>query len=282
LYRVDVSQLLRFESHAFGRPYHAARVRIPARARDTELHTHADFHEFMGVVSGAGEHLLTTGVEELRPGDVVLVRPTDRHAVRGSAPDGLEFVNVAFPSSAWLGFLDLTRTNPTASWASSRRPVTFHAHRALSVFEHALERFQNEPGPYDLLRFWIDLLPLISPEEDRVGPGTPHWLAKACTAMRAEENLRGGVPRLLQLAAVSPAHLSRSVRAVYGVTPTTFITDLRLEHAASLLAATNLPVATIATRCGFTSQSYFTRCFTTAHQLPPRDFRRRAQRAFVP
>jgi AraC-like DNA-binding protein/mannose-6-phosphate isomerase-like protein (cupin superfamily) len=277
-----VEQPLRFESHAFGRPYHAARVRIPARARDTELHTHADFHEFMGVVSGSGEHLLTRGVDDLVAGDVVLVRPHDRHAVRGSAPDGLEFVNVAFPSSAWRGFLDLTRTDPTGSWVSSAGPVTFHAPAAIAVFDRALERFQDNPGPYDLVRFWIDLLELLAPADDTAGPGTPEWLAKACTAMRAEDNLRGGVPRLLDLAGVSPAHLSRSMRAAYGVTPTAFVTDLRLEHAASLLAATNTPVATIATRCGFTSQSYFTRCFTTAHQLSPREFRRRSQRAFVP
>jgi AraC-like DNA-binding protein/mannose-6-phosphate isomerase-like protein (cupin superfamily) len=284
LYFLEVDHELRFESHAFGRPYHAALVRIPARARDTELHTHADFHEYMGIVSGRGEHLLSVGPQPLEPGDVVLVRPHDRHAVRGSAPDGLEFINVAFPSSAWRGFLDLTRTNPTATWASARRPVTFHAAAAIATFERALEAFQNEPGPYDLMRFWIDLLPLVSPEELIARPGTkaPDWLAKACTAMRAEDNLRGGVPRLLELAGVSPAHLSRSMRTAYGVTPTDFVTDLRLEHASSLLAATNEPVAAIATRCGFASQSYFTRRFTTAHQLSPREFRRRSQRAFVP
>lgn len=277
-----MDQPLRFESHAFGRPYHAARVRIPARARDTELHTHEDFHELMGVVSGSGEHLLTRGVDELVAGDVVLVRPQDRHAVRGSAPDGLEFINVAFPSSAWRGFLDLTRTDPTGSWAASRGPVTFHAPAAIATFEHALVRFQDEPGPYDLMRFWIDLMPLLAPVEGSARAGTPEWLAKACTAMRAEDNLRGGVPRLLELAGVSPAHLSRSMRAAYGVTPTAFVTDLRLEHAASLLAATNTPVATVATRCGFTSQSYFTRCFTAAHRVSPRTFRHQSQRAFVP
>ncbi|HWD80080.1 MAG TPA: AraC family transcriptional regulator [Kribbella sp.] len=265
--------ILRFEAHAFGRPYHAARVRISARARDTELHTHADFHEFMGVVSGSGEHLLTTGVEELHAGDVVLVRPSDRHAVRGSAPDGLEFVNVAFPSSLWQGFLDLTRT--------SGGRISVHRPAAIPVFEQALDRFQTNPSTYDLLRFWTDLLELLAPAETG-DPGVPDWLAKACRSMRAEENLRGGVPRLLELAAVSAAHLSRTMRAAYGVTPTAFVTDLRLEHAASLLAATNTSIAGIASRCGFTSQSYFTRCFTTAHALTPSAFRHRSQRAFVP
>jgi AraC-like DNA-binding protein/mannose-6-phosphate isomerase-like protein (cupin superfamily) len=284
-----VSQVLRFEWSALGRPFHAARIRFAARARDSELHTHADFHEFMGVLSGRGEHLLESGTLPLDAGDVVLVRPRDRHAIRGSAPDGLEFVNVAFPSSAWHGFLSLTRTNPTGSWDAAKQPVVFRGSDPAAVataFESALQRFGDEPDHYDLIRFWIDLLPLVSPEElpARAVPGqkAPDWLARACTAMRAEENLRGGVPRLLELAGVSPAHLSRSLRLAYGMTPTDFVADLRLEQAASLLAATSDPIAEIAGRCGFSSQSYFTRCFTAAHQVSPRTFRHQSQRAFVP
>ena len=283
-----MSQVLRFEWSALGRPYHAARIRFAARARDSELHTHADFHEFMGVLSGRGEHLLETGTLPLDAGDVVLVRPRDRHAIRGSAPDGLEFVNVAFPSSAWQGFLNLTRTNPTGSWDAARHPVVFRSRDPEAVaaaFESALQRFSDEPDHYDLIRFWIDLLPLVSPEELPArahGQQVPDWLARACTAMRSEENLRGGVPRLLELAGVSPAHLSRSMRMAYGMTPTDLVADLRLEQAASLLAATTDPIAEIATRCGFSSQSYFTRCFTAAHHVSPRTFRHQSQRAFVP
>jgi AraC family cel operon transcriptional repressor len=244
-------------------------VRIPTRSGDTSLHTHADFHEFMGIVSGAGEHLLTTGSHPLRPGDVVLVRSQDQHAIRGIGSEGLEFINIAFPSSAWQGFLDLTRTSA---------PTTFHGERALPAFSRALERFQDEPTYFDLLRFWIDVLPVPDPPQR----GIPDWLGKACTAMRSEANLRLGLPRLLELSAVSPAHLSRSMRTAYGLTPTEFVIDLRLEHAASLLAATNLTIAAVADRCGFSSQSYFTRCFTAAHEISPRDFRNRSQRAFVP
>lgn len=283
-----MSQVLRFEWSALGRPFHAARVRFAPRARDSELHTHADFYEFMGVIAGVGEHLLETGTLPLLAGDVVLVRPRDRHAIRGSAPDGLEFINVAFPSSAWQGFLNLTRTNPTGSWDAAKHPVVFRTRDAVAVgeiFESALQRFTDEPEHFDLMRFWIDLLPQVSPEELPARASSvraPDWLTQACAAMRAEENLRGGVPRLLELAAVSPAHLSRTLRAAYGMTPTGFVADLRLEQAASLLAATSDPIAEIATRCGFSSQSYFTRCFTTAHAVSPRTFRHQSQRAFVP
>ncbi|WBQ02142.1 helix-turn-helix transcriptional regulator [Kribbella sp. CA-293567] len=283
-----MNQVLRFEWSAWGRPYHAARIRFAPRARDSELHTHADFHELMGVLTGSGEHLLETGTSPLVAGDVVLVRPRDRHAIRGSAPDGLEFINIAFPSSAWQGFLTLTRTNPTGSWDAAKRPIVFRSRDAVAVaatFEQALQSFADEPGHFELMRFWIDLLPQISPEElpaRASGSQAPDWLTRACAAMRAEENLRGGVPRLLELAGVSPAHLSRTLRAAYGMTPTDFVTDLRLEQAAALLAATSGSIATIAGRCGFASQSYFTRRFTAAHGVSPRTFRHRAQRAFVP
>ncbi|MFC5267774.1 AraC family transcriptional regulator [Kribbella qitaiheensis] len=283
-----MSQVLRFASWALGRPYHAARVLLTPRTRPSEPHTHADFHEFMGVIRGRGEHLLDTGAVPLEPGDVVLVRPRDQHAFRGSAPDGLEFVNVAFPSSAWQGFLNLTRTNPTGSWDAARQPITFRPgdpDGVVATFESALERFSDGPGTFDLMHFWIDLLPQVSPEElpaTASGQQAPDWLVEACGAMRAEDNLRGGVPRLLELARVSPAHLSRTLRTAYGMRPTDFVADLRLEHAASLLAATTDPIAEIAVRCGFSSQSYFTRCFTAAHAMSPRAFRHQAQRAFVP
>ena len=81
---------------------------------------------------------------------------------------------------------------------------------------------------------------------------------------------------------VSPAHLSRTLRTTYGLRPTDFVADLRLEHAASLLAATTDSIAEVAVRCGFSSQSYFTRCFTAADAVSPRTFRHQAQRAFVP
>ncbi|MFC0622870.1 helix-turn-helix transcriptional regulator [Kribbella deserti] len=284
-----MSQLLRFELSALGRPYHAARVRFGPRSRDSDLHGHADFHELMGVVAGSGEHLLDTGTEPLAAGDVVLVRPRDRHAFAGTGVEGLEFINVAFPSSAWHGFLDLTRANPGRSWDSARGPVTFRTQdgrAVLAVFERVLERFGRGPGVFDLLQFWIDLLPLVSPEEvpspASLERPAPDWLAKACTAMRHEVNLRGGVPRLQELAAVSPAHLARTMRTSYGLTPTAFVMDLRLEHAGALLATTTETVSAIAVRCGFSSQSYFTRCFVAAHALSPSAFRRRAQRAFVP
>lgn len=287
---MSADPVLRFEAHALGRPFHAGRVTRSPRLGESGPHTHADFYEFMGIVAGTGEQRLRSGAQRLCAGDVVLVRPRDHHRILGAAPDGMTFVNVAFPADAWRGFVDLTRIDPANDWDRGTEPPRFtmagnDVDAMCAVFDDALKAFQANPTTLDLMRFWTAVTELIATVRDgdpTDAPARPAWLTCACAEMRREENLRGGVPRLQDLAGVSAAHLSRTMRAEYGVTPTGFVGDLRLERAATLLATTDATVTEIAYRCGYSSQSYFTRCFRDAHGSSPRDFRRQARTAFVP
>ncbi len=169
----------------------------------------------------------------------------------------------------------LTAAPGTGGWDADAGAVAAQACRA------ALERFHDGPTTLDLVAFWTRIVPLL-PSPAGAAPGPPAWLAAACAAMRHEDNLRAGLPRLLALAHVSPAHLARTMRRHYRATPTAWLTELRLRHAAHLLAATDDPVTTVAARCGFTSPSYFTRCFHHAYAASPRTYRRTTRRAFVP
>ncbi|SDR76750.1 AraC family transcriptional regulator [Actinopolymorpha singaporensis] len=287
-------QPLRFESHALGRAYHAAQVRLGPRSGGSDRHGHADFYELMGVVDGYADHHVGTGVQALGPGDVVLVRPRDQHAISGRSPAGVTFVNVAFPAPAWQAFVDLAGADPDGALEQRPDPPLLklrdeRGEAGRAAFDRALAAFHRTPTMLDLVRFWSEILALgtfdAHTTADRVGPEgelRPAWLVRACADMRAEDNLRAGVPRLRELAAVSGAHLARSMRTHYATSPTRFVTELRLERARVLLTTTDLTVTAIAHRTGFASQSYFTRCFHRAHGLSPRAYRRRARRAFVP
>lgn len=284
--------LLRFEDHAHGRPFHAALVALGARAGETDPHGHADFCEFMGILDGHGQQRLPAVTQELSAGDVVMLRPGDEHAPHGRGPAGMRFVNVAFPASSWRSFVDLTGLDQAYAWDRAAGPPTAHlagtaASRMGAIFTAALDAYHRDPTMLDLTRFWTDLIDLLAGERlheplATYGPQRPDWLGRTCAAMRRPENLRAGVPRMLELAHVSPAHLARTVRAHYGMTPTELVAGVRLEHAARLLATTSRSVTGITADCGFSSQSYFSRCFRRAHGVAPRDFRRQAQRAFVP
>jgi AraC-like DNA-binding protein len=197
-------------------------------------------------------------------------------------------INGAVPLGYWQGVVDLTGTDPTADRLRGAPPTLVKSSAATAEmlgasFRRALERCARGPTRFDLLRLIIDVLELLAGSSDPDdGRGRPDWLVRARRAMDREDNLRVGVARFVELAAVSPAHLSRSVRACYDTTPTALVTDLRLRHAGMLLATSSLSVTEIATRCGFSSLPYFSRCFQTTQGVSPREFRRRARESVLP
>jgi AraC-like DNA-binding protein len=230
----------------------------------------------MAVADGAGEQDLGSWRQPLRPGDVIVMRPRDQHAISGR----VRFYNVAFPATGWRTFAGLLG----ADWDTGAQPPCCRVEdaRALDACATALRRFHESPTPLDLVRFWTEIVPLFAGPVESTALGPPDWLLAACAAMHREEHLSVGVPRLVALANVSPAHLSRSMRRHYGTTPTAFVADLRLRHAATLLGTTTRPVTDIAYACGFASPSYFTRSFRLAHGTSPREFRQLAWQGVVP
>jgi AraC-like DNA-binding protein/mannose-6-phosphate isomerase-like protein (cupin superfamily) len=280
--------VLRLSEFTLGRPYHAALCRVSARHTTVTFHTHQDFYELFYVLSGRGEHRLATGHQPLCAGDLVVVRPTDWHYLVGLPPTGLEWINVAVPVATWQGLLDMADVVSSNELTRAKLPTRVsvsaeNARRLESSFKEALTRHALAAGRLDLMRFLIDVLDVLGQEADAgANSHLPDWLACACTAMNREENLRGGVRRFRELAGVSAAHLCRTVRAHYGTTPTAFVTELRLRRAEMLLATTSASLTAIAYRCGFSSPSYFSKCFRQTQGVTPRDFRRRATRAVLP
>jgi AraC family cel operon transcriptional repressor len=276
--------ILRWVDFAVGLPYHAALVPVTGSRRDRpEPHTHADFHELVFVTAGAGAQRVGETELPLRAGDVALVRPQDRHEF--AAPQGMRFVNIAFPSERWRAFADLAGLAGTAEWDRRSLPLTARTDPSGPVaaeFARVLAAYSGVPRVLDLVRLWTAVVPLLESADGTAVDQRPGWLVAACVAMGREPNLREGLPRLLELAAVSPGHLARSMRAHYGCTPVAFVVGRRLEHAALLLTTTTEPIGRIAQRCGFSGQSYFGRLFHDRYGLAPRDYREATRRAVVP
>ncbi|MPM74852.1 HTH-type transcriptional activator RhaR [bioreactor metagenome] len=62
------------------------------------------------------------------------------------------------------------------------------------------------------------------------------------------------------------------VKGVSGVTPNDFIRIIRLKKAAGLLSSEDITIRETCFRVGFTSPSYFTKCFQTQFGITPSDF----------
>ncbi|GAB3006019.1 helix-turn-helix transcriptional regulator [Mycobacterium bourgelatii] len=72
---------------------------------------------------------------------------------------------------------------------------------------------------------------------------------------------------------VTPGHLTTVVRRRTGRTVGDWIIERRMAEARGLLAATDLPVAEVASRVGIADPGYFSRLFSRTHGLSPRQWR---------
>jgi AraC-like DNA-binding protein len=84
------------------------------------------------------------------------------------------------------------------------------------------------------------------------------------------------VDALAEMAGMSLSQFERSMHRALGVSPKQFLLGLRRDHAATLLVTTTLPIAAIATACGYYDQSQFTRLFRTATGVTPGAYRANA------
>ncbi len=80
---------------------------------------------------------------------------------------------------------------------------------------------------------------------------------------------------LATLIHLSPDHLVREFRGVFGETPHRYLQRRRIERAMQLLRATELDITEICLRVGFSSLGTFSRTFSAVVGESPSDHRRR-------
>ena len=99
------------------------------------------------------------------------------------------------------------------------------------------------------------------------------WLKKAISVV--EEHIADdgyGVEQLASDMYMSRMTFYRKLQSSTGQKPTEFIRTIRLHHAAELLREGHLSVTEVAYATGFSSVSYFSRCFRTMYGVPPTHF----------
>jgi AraC-like DNA-binding protein/mannose-6-phosphate isomerase-like protein (cupin superfamily) len=289
LYGVDVTLHLKLSDFTPEGHFHAALVVLQSRRNEPKTSHDHDFWELMYVVKGSGRHTVNGRVTPLQTGTLLLIRPTDCHTLEVKAGTALHFINIAFSAALWRGFCRVAGLEDMLKrWSAAPLPpvATLPASQqdaCLETFRTALHAYLESPTRLALCDFWARVVrDLLEPPASTAEGDTHPWLPQVCAAMREEENLRHGLPRLLELSGVSPEHLARTFRAQRAQTPTAFVNALRLEHASRLLKTTSREILEIASDCGFDNLSYFYRLFQRRYGQTPRQHRHRAHADIVP
>lgn len=258
-----------------GHAYHLS-VALDEKRMPIPYHGH-DFAEVFWVEEGRGIHRINGKRIEMKAGDLVMIRPTDRHSLHAFPGEIFRLQNVAFDH------VTLARLKHSYFpekgvwfWAGGALPFT----TALDSGQRAI--LQGEcaglrQAPRDQLSidsFLLNLFRLLGRIHE-AHDTCPGWLEEAMRRFGSEEDLAGGVSRFFQLAGRSPEHVARTLRKHGGSTPTEWVNARRLEYAVRLLESSSLPVTEVAAVCGFENLSYFHRCFRAHQGTTPRAHRMR-------
>jgi AraC family transcriptional regulator len=84
------------------------------------------------------------------------------------------------------------------------------------------------------------------------------------------------IEMLAAKANMSPALFRKRFTATAGTSVHSYVMKERIERACELIDECNLPLATIAVQCGFSSQSHMTRIFRRELGATPAELRRRS------
>jgi len=111
-------------------------------------------------------------------------------------------------------------------------------------------------------------------------PAADHGLVRKVTD-HVTDRLDGDLSTeaLANLARVSPRHLTRLFRAHLRQSPGRYVRHARVTAAAQLLTTTDLPVARVATRCGFASTEALRQAFNREYGTTPSQYRSMASTA---
>lgn len=78
-----------------------------------------------------------------------------------------------------------------------------------------------------------------------------------------------GVSKLAQEMGMSRSNLHRKVKSQTGISVSQYVCNIRLDKATELLKETSLSISDVATKSGFHSVTYFTKCFKDRYGYPP-------------
>lgn len=239
---------------------------IGFRAYGTEALSHShDYHQVILPVSGRLELETPSGTGCVDQGQGAVLCCGVRHSFRGCGRN--LFAVIDWPQSMDSSLAGL--------WTAMQSRPYFTLDPALyQALQFMILESAGGNTNVALRRRWAGMLVLAL--RDRMMREAPQSRRLAAALGYVRRHFRETIRPADIAAAVnmSSGRLHTLFRAGVGHTPMSYVLQLRLDHAARLLAASDLPIATVALDAGFSDQSTLTRSFHRYRGITPGRYRR--------
>ncbi|WP_158578939.1 AraC family transcriptional regulator [Spongiactinospora rosea] len=239
-------------------------------------HVHPEF-ELTYMVRGAGTRVIGDSIDQFEPGDLVLIGPHLAH-MYASIPEAgpIETIVVQFTRDALgEGFFDQPVFADVAALLDASADGLRFAEvpPALATLDD-LTPAEKTVALLDVLVTlgrgpYVRLAPGQSASGTAIARRIGTIVAYVHEHYRSQITLQG----IADAVRMNPSATSRLFSRSTGFTLTRFITVVRLNAACRLLHDTDLPIAAIASRCGFPNLSNFNRRFREVKHTTPKAHR---------
>jgi AraC-like DNA-binding protein/mannose-6-phosphate isomerase-like protein (cupin superfamily) len=240
-------------------------LKIDALSRNLKMHFHEEYSVTV-IFKGRCRAQVEGKNYPLKAGDVFIVSPGIAHAcIPARVGTALSYTATSFnPEQVETFFMD------------SRVYRIFTSHRYMIMCGiPGIEKFFLHDKllfEYFLSEILHHVSEMISPaplEEERIAHSGPDI---AADYLRENYMKNISLDELAEISGLSKYYLIHRFRKKYGITPYSYMTNLRINSAKKLLKE-NTPLCHIALELGFYDQSHFTNTFIQYTGLSPQAFR---------
>lgn len=253
-------------------------------------HRHHDFHELVFVLGGSATHRVNGQIYPIAKGDVFAITGNTSHGFEDAR--SLRLFNILYRDTVLgdlvaglrklAGYQALFVVEPLLRQQSRFEAKLHIGGERLTQMESTLallesEHAQKAPGwTAAAVGLFLEILVRVSrwyQEGPPLERFQPLHLAQGFARLEAEFHR----PLLLEEVAadlgVSVRHFRRLFTQSYGLSPHQFVLHRRVQLACELLTGTDLPLAEVALRCGFSDQGHLGRQFKKALGQSPGRYR---------
>jgi AraC family cel operon transcriptional repressor len=247
------------------------------RGSPLELHDH-DYPEIFWIEEGPCLHLINGRAEELEPGDLVFIRPSDRHQFLARKARRFTMANLECHSGLLAGLRE-RHPQPFSRWfdpqSGSPHRVRLPRNKLQQLARLSLDFAGSCADALHTESFLLDLAKLTASSQPTLtSVAGPDWLRQALLMVEKPEVFADGVPGLVRIAGRSPEHVARTCTRCLGRTPTQIIDAARMHWAERQLRLTSETVTNLALACGYSTTAQFYRSFRKRYGQPPSRYRR--------
>jgi AraC-like DNA-binding protein len=266
-------------------------IQYGSHEEDLFIHTHEDFSELVIVLEGHAAHIVDEEEFQIQKGDVFVIGNNTSHGYRNT--ENFHICNIMYRLNyLFPGDYDITRSagfhalfllEPYFSkeyrFVSRLKLDQVYFDKIYIMIDRMVEEYNDKlEGWHTSLQSTfmaiVVLLSRIYNLNANVKKTDIMNIAKAVSYIENHFIEDISIQLLAELAHYSKRHFIRIFSDTYQTTPVNYIITLKIRYACNLLKEGNLPISSIALRCGFNDSNYFCRVFKKHMNITPTQYRR--------